>query len=113
MKFHKITSLVPQLCKINKNGPWDIKTLRKSTFVLVLLIFGRNGPWLGSLVKLHVWSLKFTSLADLVLGGSKVENSTYNPCTIKPWKVLHLQVLLESCQTQPSKIQKLKNWSLY
>lgn len=59
---HKITYLVlwykvsqnckfsPSTLKIDKNGPWDIETLRKTIFVLVLLIFGRNGPWEKSLV---------------------------------------------------------------
>ena len=69
---HKMTYLalwykVSQNCKFSpwtlkndKNGPWDIKTLRKTNFVLVLLIYGRNGPWLeifGEITKLvpEVW----------------------------------------------------------
>ena len=63
-----MSSLVPEVWKIVKNGPWDIKTLRKTNFVLILIFYGRFGPWLESLVKLHVWPPKFESLAEKVPG---------------------------------------------
>ena len=68
-----MSSLVPEVWKIVKNGPWDIKTLRKTNFVLVLLIYGRNDPWLQSLVKLHNWSLKFARLAENTPGIGKMQ----------------------------------------
>ena len=45
--------------------------MRKSILVLILIFYGRNGPWLESLVKLHVWSLKFARLAENTLGIEK------------------------------------------
>ena len=54
---HKVTYLVlwckvsqnykfsPYTLEIDRNGPWDVKTLRKSILVLILIIFCRNGPW--------------------------------------------------------------------
>ena len=54
---HKVTYLVlwckvsqnykfsPYTLEIDINGPWDVKTLRNSILVLVLIIFCRNGPW--------------------------------------------------------------------
>ena len=71
-----MSSLVPEVWKIIKNGPWDIKTLRKTNFVLVLLIYGRIGPWLQSLVKLQIRSLKFGKLTEIVPGNVKVEKSS-------------------------------------
>ena len=68
-----MSSLVPEVWKIVKNGPWDIKTLRKINFVLILISYGRFGPWVESLVKLQVRSLKFGELADLVPGVLKSE----------------------------------------
>jgi hypothetical protein len=63
--------------EIGINGPWDVKTLRKSILVLILIFYGRNGPWLESLVKLHVWSLKFESLAEKVLGNLNWKKITF------------------------------------
>ena len=68
-----MSSLVPEVWKIVKNGPWDIKTLRKTNFVLILIFYGRNGPWMESLMKLHNRSLKFQSLAKIVPGCLKSE----------------------------------------
>jgi hypothetical protein len=95
VKFHKITSLVHVFCKINKNGPWYLKTLKKSILVLVLLIFGRNGPWVKSLVKVHVWSLEFQKLAVLVPEGPKVKNLSYKPWTMETWQKYTLKQLWE------------------
>ena len=74
-----MSSLVPEVWKIVKNGPWDIKTLRKTNFVLILIFYGRFGPWVTSLVKLHFWSLNFATLAENTPGSIKVKNYIYGP----------------------------------
>ena len=88
-----MSSLVPEVWKIVKNGPWDIKTLRKTYFVLVLLIYGRIGPWWKSLVKLHKWSLKFESLVVLVPGENKLENSTKDRALFITWHHITLEII--------------------
>ena len=72
--------MVPELHNLAELVPGGIFLNEKSILVLVILIFGRNVPWVASLVKLHVWSLEFASLAELVPGNFKMEN--WNDC---PW----------------------------
>ena len=74
-----MSSLVPEVWKIVKNGPWDIKTLRKTNFVLTLIFYGRFGPWLESLVNFHIRSLKFGNLTEKVPGHLKWKNYIFGP----------------------------------
>ena len=62
---HKVTYLVlwckvsqnykfsPCTLEFDRNGPWDVKTLRNSILVLVLFILCRFGPYVKSLEKLQ------------------------------------------------------------
>jgi hypothetical protein len=121
---HKVTYLVlwckvsqnykfsPCTLKIDKNGPWDIKTLRKTNFVLALLIYGRNGTWLQSLVKLHNRSLKFTKLADLVPGVFKSEKMELWSLYYSTLARKTLVTTFEDLLIQPPSFRKLHFWSL-
>ena len=44
--------------------------------VLVLLNFGKYGPWVKSLEKLQVWSLKFHKLVEMVPRNFKSEKKS-------------------------------------
>ena len=107
-----MSSLVPEVWKIVKNGPWDIKTLRKTNFVLALIFYGRIGPWWKSLVKLHNWSLKFESLANLVPGEIKMEKSYKGHVLFITWHKTPLETLWKIAKPHPQTFELLQNWSL-
>jgi hypothetical protein len=107
-----MSSLVPEVWKIVKNGPWDIKTLRKTNFVLVLLICDRISPWWKSLVKLHNWSLKFKSLAVLVPGEIKMEKSYQDLILFITWQEKPFGILWNNAKFNPPTFGELQKWSL-
>jgi hypothetical protein len=87
LENQKLSQLVPgwKVSKVYKISPWTLQSCQKlslglkfwkiSIMVLVLLNFGRNGPWMKSLENLHVWSLKFQNWQKWSLEISKMEKS--------------------------------------
>ena len=76
--------------------------------VIELLNIGRNSPWVKSLEKLHVWSLKFHKLAEMVPRYSKWEKGNYGPYTIHIWQEWPFEILWKVVNISPSKIPKLQ-----
>ena len=89
-----------------------LKTLTKTNFVLALIFYGRIGPWWKGLVKLHNWSLKFESLAELVPGEIKMEKSTLDLILFIIWHNTPLEVLRKIAKPHPPTFGKLQKWSL-
>ena len=44
VNFQEVTSLVPEVSQVGRNGPWIFKNGKKTTMVLILFTYGKIDP---------------------------------------------------------------------